>query len=293
MRRVLLIAFIVALLLAVLVPTVLHESRGAISVTPTSTPTPLLSPTPTPTPTPKTTPTPTRTPALTPTPTPTSTPAIPTAYSVGTFSGSFANSWGSNSVTIYYPASTSGAPEMSGAPYPSVVFVGGYMGFNWMYTWVGNVLASNGYVVAVVQVPSITGSDVQQWADSIKDGISYLQAQNSGSSTLAGMMSGVFGAAGHSMGGAGALLAASQDSRISAVVSMAAPSPISQCTNVLCSMFSGSDPEATFRKVCNAAELIHVPVQLVSGSADDMADPAGTHYYSNYIHAPWEMPPEV
>lgn len=64
------------------------------------------------------------------------------------------------------------------------------MGINSVYTWIGDALAGKGYVVVVVRVPNITGSDVQQWADSIKDGISYLQMQHSGSSDLAGMVSG-------------------------------------------------------------------------------------------------------
>jgi dienelactone hydrolase len=141
-----------------------------------------------------------------------------------------ANTWGTTSVTVYYPATRSGTSQpanSSGASYPSVVFAGGLMGINSVYTWIGDALAGKGYVVAVVQVPNITGSDVQQWADSIKDGISYLQMQHSGYSNLAGMVSGVFGAAGDSMGGAASLLAASQDNRIRAVVSMAPPSPTS------------------------------------------------------------------
>jgi len=133
----------------------------------------------------------------------------------------------SNRLLSCHRSSTSQPANRSGAPYPSVVFAGGLMGINSVYTWIGDALAGKGYVVVVVQVPNITGSDVQQWADSIKDGISYLQMQHSGFSDLAGMVSGVFGAAGDSMGGAASLLAASQDNRIRAVVSMAPPSPTS------------------------------------------------------------------
>ena len=283
MKRVLLIVFIVALVLAVLIATILTQCRGTVSETPTPTPTSNLTPTPTPTPTPTHTVTPTRTP----TPTPTPTPAAPTAYNVGTFDASFANSWGTSSVTVYYPATSSGAsqpPDRSGAPYPSVVFTGGLMGFNWLYTWVGNMLASDGYVVAVVQVYNLTGSDVQQWADSIKDGISYLQMQNSGSSILAGMMSGVFGAAGHSMGGAGALLAASQDSRISAVVSMAAPSP-----NMTSTMMGMPPPSQTFGPVYEAAKLIRVPTQIMAGSSDTIVPPSASEYYYPVLGGPKEF----
>jgi dienelactone hydrolase len=151
------------------------------------------------------------------------------------------------------------------------------MGIRYVYTWVGYSLASLGYVVAVVQVPNLFGTDDQQWADAIKDGISYLQAQNSSSSVLEGMISGVFGAAGHSMGGGGVLLAASQDSRISAVVSMAPPSP---------SMGIGG---SLFQKVYDGAKLIRVPVQILAGSADILVPATASQAYYPVLGAPKEF----
>jgi dienelactone hydrolase len=268
MKRILLIAFIVVLVLGLLIPTILHYYRGTVSGTPTPTPTSNLTPTPTAIPTHTTTPT------GTPTPTPTPTPAVPTVYNVGYFYASFGNSWGTSLVTVYYPATSSGAPDPSGAPYPAVIFAGGSLTINEFYTWVGNLLAPNGYVVALVQVPDVIGSDYQQWADSIKDGITYLEGLNSGSSTLAGMISGVFGAAGHSSGADGVLLAAAQDSRISAVVAQAPTSPL-------------SDPAS--QKVYDTAGLITAPVQIMAGSDDLLVDPSDSQHFYPVLKPPKEF----
>jgi predicted dienelactone hydrolase len=196
------------------------------------------------------------------------------AYSVSKFSGSFSNDWGRNSVTVYYPTS------LKSTPCPAVIFAGGWMGFNFAYNWVGQTLASQGIVTAIIQVPNLFSTNVQQWADGLKGGITWLQAQNSASSKLNGMISGTFGVAGHSMGGAGVLLAASQDSRISAVVSMAPPSP-----NMTPSLFSQllfssmPSPQETFGSVYQAAKLIRVPVLIIAGNSDTIVSPLATKDY--------------
>jgi hypothetical protein len=135
-------------------------------------------------------------------------------------------------------------------------------------------LAPGGYVVALVTVPNILGSDYQQWADSIKDGITYLQAQNSGSSTLAGMISGVFGAAGHSMGADGVLLAAEQDSRIKAVISMAASSPFN---------------DSTAQYIYNAAGSITAATMLQATADDNIVIPASSEYFYPVLTCPKEF----
>jgi pimeloyl-ACP methyl ester carboxylesterase len=145
---------------------------------------------------------------------------------------------------------------------------------NEFYPWVGNLLAPSGYVVALVQVPDLIGSDYQQWADSIKDGITYLQELNSGSSTLAGMISDVFGVAGHSSGADGVLLAAAQDSRISAVVAQAPTSPL-------------SDPAS--QKVYDAARLITAPVQIMAGSDDLLVAPSDSQHFYPVLSPPKEF----
>jgi predicted dienelactone hydrolase len=240
----------------------------------TPTPTPISTSTPTPTPTPAPTPTPTPISATESTVTPTPTPASSTVYRVGTLRGSFRNSWGTSSVTVYYPATRSGDPDLSGAPYPAVVYSGGSATTNDLYTWVGNLLAPGGYVVALVQVPNTLGSDYQQWADSIKDGITYLQDLNSGTGKLAGMISGVFGAGGHSSGADGVLLAAAQDSRISAVVAQAPTSPLS---------------DRASRKVYDTAGLITAPVQIMAGSDDLLVDPSDSQHFYPVLNPPKEF----
>jgi dienelactone hydrolase len=88
------------------------------------------------------------------------------------------------------------------------------------------------------------------------------------------MISGVFGAAGHSMGADGVLLAAAQDSRISAVVSQAPSSPLG---------------DATTQKVYDAANLIHAPVMIEAGSADWIVDPSDSQHFYPILKPPKEF----
>jgi predicted dienelactone hydrolase len=153
--------------------------------------------------------------------------------------------------------------------------VGGSDTFKEWYTWIGNLLAPSGYVVAVVQVDT-TLSDFQCWAAGIEDGITYLTQQNTKSgSILNGMMSGVFGAVGHSSGADGVLLAAAQDTRISAVIAQAPSSPLG---------------DATTQKVYDAAKLIKsVPVQIMAGSSDLLVAPSDSQYFYPVLKPPKEF----
>jgi dienelactone hydrolase len=135
-------------------------------------------------------------------------------------------------------------------------------------------LAPLGYVVAVVQVDT-TQTDYQCWADGIKDGITYLTQQNTKSdSILNGLISGVFGAGGHSSGADGVLLAAAQDTRISAVIAQAPTSPLS---------------DSTSQGAYNAAPLISVPVQIQAGSADLLVDPSDSQHFYPVLNPPKEF----
>jgi predicted dienelactone hydrolase len=202
---------------------------------------------------------------------------------------SFNNSWGRNSVTVYYPATSAGlnrSPDRSGAPYPSVVFTGGYLATASSYTWLGNLLASDGYVVAITTVPNITGCNVTQWADAISGGITYLQSHGT-SGTLAGMISGVLGVGGHSMGGAGALLEAGSDTRVSAVVAMAPPSPNMPPSPLFSSC---PDPSVSFTPCYSATQVITAPTQIQSADADTTyVPPQYAPYYYEALTCPKEL----
>jgi predicted dienelactone hydrolase len=211
---------------------------------------------------------------------------------VGSFDGSFKNSWGSNPVTVYYPATSTGAVDKSGAPYPAIVYLGGSDVGRDYYTWVGNLLAAGGYVVAVAQVPHLSdGYNFQQWADGFKGGITYLQGLNSGTGKLAGTMSGLFGIGGHSSGADGVLLAAgqmaaAQDSRIKAVVSHSAQSPLQRGCDT-CGVCNSNNRACD--PVYEAAKLINVPVQLQAGSDDLLVNPPETEYFYPVLKAPKEF----
>jgi pimeloyl-ACP methyl ester carboxylesterase len=121
----------------------------------------------------------------------------------------------------------------------------------------------------------VSQTDYQQWADSLKDGITYLIAQNTApSSKLYGMISGVFGVIGHSSGADGALLAAAQDTRISAVIAQAATSPLSDSYSI---------------PVYGNASLITAPVQLQIGSADLIVAPSDCEHFYPVLKSPKEF----
>ena len=194
-------------------------------------------------------------------------------YTVGTVQGCYASKWGTYRATIYYPALLSGKnapPDSASAPYAAVVFAHGFGVNKALYRWVGKRLASRGYVAVLFSAPSPMSSQIDQWSDGISCGITYLNELSfSESSVLRGMVDSTrIGAMGHSMGGAGAILATARDFRIKALVALApAYSRIGWFV---------------FAKVLDAAKTIRVPVQIQVGSKDGLAPKdVARRYYVN------------
>lgn len=125
---------------------------------------------------------------------------------------------GEYEVIIYYPFNG------SGKPYPAVIFAHGFCSCSSWHTWIGNYLASMGYVTLVFTVPNRLSTDIQDWVDGIEEGIRYLEQLNNESDLLGGLVNmSRLGVMGHSMGAMAALIAASKNLNIKAVVSLAAP----------------------------------------------------------------------
>ena len=196
-------------------------------------------------------------------------------YIVGRVQGSYSNKWGTYKVTIYYPALQSGEntpPKRAKMPYAAVVFAHGILANKDEYKWIGNQLASSGYVTLLLSTPKPGSREVDQWSDGISDGITYLnELSSSDTSILRGMVdSGRIGAMGHSMGGAAAILATANDSRIKSTVALAPANP--------------RHASSVFGKALEAAKTLGVPVQIQVGSKDHMTPKDTVHQY--YVNLP-------
>jgi len=192
---------------------------------------------------------------------------------VGRVQGSYVNKWGTYKVTIYYPALQSGEstpPDRAKNPYAAVVFAHGILANKDEYKWIGNQLASSAYVTLLFSTPNAGIRQVDQWSEGISGGITYLnELSSSDTSILRGMVdSARIGAMGHSMGGAAAILATVNDSRIKSTVALAPANP-------------RHVPPAS-RKALEAAKAVKVPVQIQVGSKDGLTPKDTVHeYYAN------------
>jgi dienelactone hydrolase len=113
---------------------------------------------------------------------------------------------------------------------------------------------------------------LDQWSEGICSGITYLtELSSSESSVLTGMVdSAKLGAMGHSMGGAGAILATASNSRIKCTVALAPTPP--------------SHGSSDFAKALEAAKTLKVPVQIQVGSKDGLTPNNSVHQY--YVNLP-------
>lgn len=184
--------------------------------------------------------------------------------------GPFASGWrdvtvpraagGSFVATVYYPAAAPGgidAPvDPAGGPHPAITFGHGFLQAVSSYSSTLRHLASWGFIViAPRSYESSVLPSHSQFADDLRDGLTYLAAQNATPGALFfGRVAPRFGASGHSMGGGASLIAADRDPRILAVSNLAA---------------AETSPSAI-----GAMAGITRPVQLIAGSQDAIVPPA-------------------
>ena len=159
---------------------------------------------------------------------------------------------------LYYPATTAGdgAPyNGSSAPYPAVTFGHGFTVHPKSYRSTLEHLASHGYlVIAPASYTTFLFPSHQGFAEDFRYSLDFLESENANpASWLFGQVDTAhFGMAGHSMGGGSSILAAAADSRVRALITLAAaetkPSAIAQMPN------------------------ISAPVRLITGDQDDIVD---------------------
>ena len=170
----------------------------------------------------------------------------------------FENKWGTYSATYF-----SSSADTANAIHPTIVFVHGFRAKKEWYSWIGECLASQGYSSLLFTVPSPKLPNPHQWSDGIKNAIDYLS--NKESPLHDKTCSERIGVMGHSMGGLGALMAGSEDSRIKCVVGLA-PAIIPRLLTV---------PEEIYN--------MSIPIQLQIGSEDGIISPEDVKAFFNNL----------
>lgn len=154
---------------------------------------------------------------------------------------------------IFYPATSagSGTPvDLSGGPYPVVTFGHGFLQLVLQYQPTLEHLASHGYLVVASDSQVTFTPNHLEYSQDLRQGLDYYAAENGtpASPFFGAVDTSKMGASGHSMGAGASLLAAADDSRIKAVINLAA---------------AETNPSAVA-----AMPNIDVPVSLLAGSAD-------------------------
>ncbi|MGV9385868.1 poly(ethylene terephthalate) hydrolase family protein [Nonomuraea sp. NPDC003707] len=154
------------------------------------------------------------------TPPPGGTIPDPTAQSLEATAGPLAtatytvpNPSGYKAGTITYPT--------AGGSYPGIVLMPGYQGTQQNLSWLGPRLASWGFVVLNVDTNTLSDSPDQRGTQIRAAGTQLLNLGNATGNPISGKLNGVLGAAGHSMGGGGTMVALRDDARFRAGVPLA------------------------------------------------------------------------
>lgn len=132
--------------------------------------------------------------------------------------GSFrVEEYGRYRLTIYYPS------YRRRTQLPAVIFAHGLLSCRSWNRWIGEQLASKGYIVLMFTVPDRTSSDIFQWVKGIEGGISYLFRENYRfrSPLFWRVNAQKIVVMGHSMGAMASIIAAAEDPRAKGAVALA------------------------------------------------------------------------
>lgn len=157
------------------------------------------------------------------------------------------------SAVLYYPALARGqgaAFQPSGGPYPGVTFGHGFLQPVARYASTLEHLASWGYFVIASESNGGLFPSHSAFADDMRHCLTWLEQQNASPASpyFQSVRTSAFAASGHSMGGGCSVLAASRDTRIRAVASLA--------------------PAETNPSASAAMPSVRVPARLVAGGSD-------------------------
>ncbi len=188
-------------------------------------------------------------------------PASPGPYGAGRKDVSVLRPNGTSfSATLHYPATADGINQPfdpSGGPYPIVSFGHGFLQPVTQYQSTLAHLATHGYFVIASQSNGGIAPSHAGFAADLRSCVDWLVAQNAIDGQFpGGVATARVAFAGHSMGGGSALLAAKDDPRDLAVVTLAA---------------AETNPSAI-----GACSLIATPTRLIVGSQDTIVPPGSS-----------------
>ncbi len=148
------------------------------------------------------------------------------------------NGYGSGTIT--YPT--------AGGSYPGVVLMPGYQGTQQNLQWLAPRLASWGFVVINVGTLALGDDPASRGRQISAAGTQLLSLGSTTGNPIYGKVNGTLGAAGHSMGGGGVMVALRDDSRFKAGVPLAPYNPSQNFSGV-------TDP--TFFMTCQSDPVAH------------------------------------
>lgn len=134
-------------------------------------------------------------------------------YTVGRYQVKYTvEPYGTYTAIIRYPAlcdCVDAKADLRG-PFPAIIVANGYLASEWQITWVPIHLTSHGYITLSFTTPDPTLFDMTQWAQGFHGAIAKVEEESKRSeSPIFGLLEeSNFGAFGHSMGGAGCIIAA-------------------------------------------------------------------------------------
>lgn len=181
------------------------------------------------------------------------------------------NSRGNYSGTLYHPASA--------GSYPAIAFSPGLGAQKEYYRWVGNHLASHGYVVLIFTVPMPLTSGTTQHEAGFVTAFEWLEAENNNpQSPVYGQIDlSRRGIMGHSLGGAAATRAA-RTMDIDAVVALAPGAPGDTVQTVR----TPTSPVVLKETIVAGLAAITAPIQIQASTQDCIT---GELWDAAYYHA--------
>lgn len=163
----------------------------------------------------------------------TTRPAAPTATPVGGPSDPGADGqWSTRKVVLQTLAKGQAStldvrlPVGTTGPRPVIVINHGWITTTSFYEGIAEHLATRGFAVGLFLQPNIASTSTPDWSDQLRGAIDALEAANATGGTLAGELDlSKLGLMGHSYGGATAIWAGADDTRVKAVVAL---TPVNQ-----------------------------------------------------------------
>ncbi|HVK99369.1 MAG TPA: hypothetical protein VM553_06120 [Dongiaceae bacterium] len=199
----------------------------------------------------------------------------PGEFAVKQLDTRFRNDRGNYNATLYYPDSA--------GTYPAIAFSPGLGAVKGYYRWVGNHLASHGYMVLIFTVPMPFTTGTTQHQAGFVSAFEWLEAENNNAaSPVYGQIDlNHRGIMGHSLGGAGASRAA-QTMDIDAVVALAPGAP----GDLVQDIRTATTPVNLKEAIAAGLATITAPIQIQAATQDCITGDLWDAAYYQALTAP-------